>query len=115
MVKNTTNKFGMFIHWGVYAMTELHEQAIARYNIDNAEYERMAMTFNPVDYDPEKWVLLAKRAGMKYICFTSKHHDGFCMWDTKETDYNIMNTAYGKDLLDRGQIPRQACQGQPEL
>ncbi len=89
----------MFIHWGVYAMTGLHEQAIARYDIDNAEYEKMAMTFNPVDYDPEKWVLLAKRAGMKYICFTTKHHDGFCMWDTKETDYNIMNTAYGKDTL----------------
>jgi alpha-L-fucosidase len=59
----------------------------------------MAMQFNPTDYDPEKWVILAKQAGMKYICFTAKHHDGFCMWDTKQTDYNIMNTPYGKDVL----------------
>lgn len=93
------NKFGMFIHWGPYAITGLQEQALARYNIPYDEYESMAMSFNPTDYDPEKWVLLAKRAGMKYICFTTKHHDGFCMWDTAQTDYNIMNTPYGKDVL----------------
>lgn len=93
------NKFGMFVHWGPYAATGLQEQALARYNIPYDEYESMAMSFNPTDYDPEKWVLLAKRAGMKYICFTTKHHDGFCMWDTKQTDYNIMNTPYGKDVL----------------
>ena len=55
--------------------------------------------FNPVSYDPDRWVILAKNAGMKYICFTAKHHDGFCMWDTKQTDYNVMNTPYGKDVL----------------
>lgn len=93
------NKFGMFVHWGLYAMTGLHEQAINKYQINRAEYEGQINTFNPVDYDPEKWVLLAKAAGMKYICFTTKHHDGFCMWDTKYTDYNIMNTPYGKDTL----------------
>lgn len=89
----------MFIHWGPYATLGLHEQALARYNIPHADYEEMAMQFNPANYDPEKWVLLAKKAGMKYICFTAKHHDGFCMWDTKATDYNIMNTPYGKDVL----------------
>ncbi len=93
------NKFGMFIHWGPYATLGLHEQALARYNIPRDDYETMAMQFNPSEYDPEKWVLLAKKSGMKYICFTAKHHDGFCMWDTKQTDYNIMNTPYGKDVL----------------
>ena len=93
------NKLGMFIHWGLYSMLGMHEQALARYDLDSAEYEAMASRFNPVLYDPEKWVLLAKSAGMKYICFTTKHHDGFCMWDTKCTDYNVMNTPYGKDTL----------------
>lgn len=96
---NFDNKFGMFIHWGPYAALGLHEQALARYNIPHTEYEAMAMQFNPTEYNPEEWVLLAKKCGMKYICFTAKHHDGFCMWDTKATDYNIMNTPYGKDVL----------------
>lgn len=93
------NKFGMFIHWGIYSIPAVHEQVYARMDMSDEEYERYAKDFNPVCYDPEEWVLLAKRAGMKYICFTAKHHDGFCMWDTKYTDYNIMNTPYGKDVL----------------
>jgi len=93
------NKFGMFIHWGFYALTGLQEQAFARYGMDRAAYEDLMTQFNPVDYNPEEWVLLAKRAGMEYICFTAKHHDGFCMWDTKHTDYSIMHTPYGKDVL----------------
>ena len=93
------NKFGMFIHWGLYALTEQHEQALARYQIPFDEYETLAKKFNPTEYNPEEWVLLAKNAGMKYICFTTKHHDGFCMWDTKYTDYNVMNSPYGKDVL----------------
>ena len=95
----SNNKFGMFIHWGLYAQTELQEQAIARYNIPREEYEALINSFDPVNYDPEAWVLLAKKCGMQYICFTTKHHDGFCMRDTKYTDYNIMNTPYGKDVL----------------
>jgi len=93
------NKLGLFIHWGVYSMYALHEQVLARYDVSYEEYEARALTFDPKDYNPEQWVLLAKNAGMKYICFTAKHHDGFCMWDTKYTDYNIMNTVYGKDVL----------------
>ena len=93
------NKFGMFIHWGIYSLCGLHEQVLARYDIPHGEYEKLMHSFNPTEYDPSKWVKLAKKAGMKYICFTAKHHDGFCMWDTKETDYNIMNTPYGKDVL----------------
>ena len=101
------NKFGMFIHWGIYALTGLQDQAIVRYDLDKASYENLMYSFNPIDYDPEKWVLLAKKAGMKYICFTTKHHDGFCMWDTKYTDYNVMNTPYGKDVL---KMLSDACQ-----
>ena len=93
------NRFGMFIHWGVYALTGLQEQAFARYDMPRETYEALYKQFNPVKYDPEAWVLLAKSAGMKYICFTAKHHDGFCMWDTKYTDYSIMHTPYGRDVL----------------
>lgn len=93
------NKLGMFIHWGIYAHFEIHEQVFARWNMDRETYEKAADVFNPLDYDPEEWVLTAKKAGMKYICFTAKHHDGFCMWDTKYTDYSIMHTPYGKDVL----------------
>lgn len=101
------NKLGMFIHWGPYAEYGLHEQALARHGLPFEEYEKTAMAFNPTDYNPEEWVLLAKSAGMKYICFTTKHHDGFCMWDTKQTDYNIMNTPYQKDVL---KMLADACQ-----
>ena len=93
------NKLGMFIHWGIYSLTGIQEQAMARLNFNKKEYEALANEFNPVNYNAEEWVKLAKSAGMKYICFTTKHHDGFCMWNTKYSDYNIMNTPYGKDVL----------------
>jgi len=104
---NNKNKLGLFIHWGVYSVLGLHEQALSRYHLDAEKYEAMAMKFNPVAYDPEKWVLAAKNAGFQYICFTAKHHDGFCMWDTKFTNYNIMNTPYGQDVL---KMLADACQ-----
>ena len=91
--------YGMFIHWGIYSQLEYHEQVAAHKHMTHEEYEPLAKTFNPTEYDPEDWVLLAKNSGMKYICFTAKHHDGFCMWDTKYTDYKITNTPYGKDVL----------------
>lgn len=93
------NKFGMFIHWGLYSIVATHEQALARDNFKHENYVKLIKSFNPTDYNPEEWVIAAKNAGMKYLCFTAKHHDGFCMWDTKYTDYNIMNTPYGKDVL----------------
>ncbi len=96
--------FGMFIHWGVYSITEYHEQYLMRTQADRNDYEKLYKTFNPVAYNPEEWVLMAKQAGMKYICFTAKHHDGFCMWDTKQTDYNIMNTPYNRDVLKMLQL-----------
>ena len=93
------NRFGMFIHWGLYSHTGVQDQVFARMDWSRERYESLIHEFNPVKYDPEKWVLLAKEAGMEYICFTAKHHDGFCMCDTKYTDYSIMNTPYGKDVL----------------
>ena len=93
------NKFGMFIHWGLYGATGVQDQVFARMDWPREKYEALMHEFNPVKYDPEKWVLLAKEAGMEYICFTTKHHDGFCMWDTAYTDYKITNTPYGKDVL----------------
>ena len=93
------NKLGMFIHWGLYSVTGRQDQVYARMDWPREKYEALIHKFNPIQYNPEEWVLLAKSAGMKYICFTAKHHDGFCMWDTKYSDYNITNTPYGKDVL----------------
>lgn len=76
------HRFGMFVHWGIYALSEFHEQYRWKLSVPREEYAALAQQFNPVDFDPEEWVLLAKEAGMEYLCFTTKHHDGFCMWDT---------------------------------
>ncbi len=93
------HKFGMFVHWGIYSLTGYHEQARWRFFTPRAEYRKLMNEFNPVKFDPDEWVRLAKDAGMEYICFTTKHHDGFCMFDTKYTDFNIMNTPYHRDVL----------------
>ena len=93
------NCFGMFVHFGLYASLGYHEQALARRALDRAEYEHLTESFAPERGTPEEWVLLAKRAGMKYLCFTAKHHDGFCLWDTETTDYSVMHTPCGRDLV----------------
>jgi len=92
-------RFGMFIHWGIYSVHGWHEQEQWRKNVDKAEYVKLAEEFNPYLFCIDEWMETVKKAGMDYICFTTKHHDGFCMWDTKYTDYNIMNTPYKKDIL----------------
>jgi alpha-L-fucosidase len=93
-------KFGMFIHWGVYSVLEDGEWAMNNKKIPSAEYEKLPARFNPVKYDPAAWVALAKAAGMKYITITSKHHDGFAMFDSKVSDWNIVaRTPYKKDPL----------------
>ena len=91
-------RFGLFIHWGIYALGKYHEQEQWRLNIPAEKYEKYAKEFNPVKFDPAQWLDLCQECGMDYMVFTAKHHDGFCMWDTKETSYNIMNTPYGKNL-----------------
>lgn len=92
-------KLGMFIHWGIYSQTKWQEQVLWRNRLKRKDYEVLKDSFNPIEYDPEKWLDLAESAGMTFIVFTAKHHDGFCMYDTNYTDYNITNTPYGKDVL----------------
>ena len=92
-------KFGMFVHWGLYSIPAVHEQYWQRWNVPRNEYLKLAQEFNPKHFTPAKWLDLAQEAGMEYLVFTAKHHDGFCMWDTKHTDFNIMNTPYGKDVF----------------
>jgi len=92
-------RFGMFVHWGLYALPAWHEQILWRSDYKRSDYEKLAGEFNPVNFDPDAWLDAAEAAGMEYLCFTTKHHDGFCMWDTKQTDYRITNTPYSRDVL----------------
>lgn len=93
-------KFGLFVHWGVYSILGDGEWVMNNQNISIKEYERLPSFFNPVEFDSEKWVLMAKNAGMKYITITSRHHDGFSMFDSNASEYNIVDkTPYGKDVL----------------
>ena len=93
-------KFGLFIHWGVYSVLGDGEWVMNNQNISIKEYERLPGFFNPIEFDADKWVKMAKEAGMKYITITSRHHDGFSMFDSAASDYNIVDkTPYGKDVL----------------
>ncbi len=103
-------KFGLFIHWGTYSIPagiwkgeqiqKLGEQIQRHAKIPQDEYAKLAKSFNPVNFDADKWVAMAKRAGMKYIVITSKHHDGFNMFHTKLSDYNIVDaTPFGRDVV----------------
>ena len=92
-------RFGLFLHWGIYAAAGKGEWAYATCPWREDEYESMMNSFDPTEYDPEEWVRLAKDAGMKYIVLTTRHHDGFCMFDSHYTDYKITNTPYGKDVV----------------
>jgi alpha-L-fucosidase len=93
-------KFGMFIHWGVYSLLGDGEWVMNNQRIDKKTYEKLPAFFNPIDYNPAEWVSMAKAAGMKYIVITSKHHDGFAMFNSKLTDWDIIDgTPYKKDVL----------------
>lgn len=93
-------KFGMFIHWGVYSLLGDGEWVMNNQRIDKQTYQKLPAFFNPVNYDPKEWVAIAKAAGMKYITITSKHHDGFAMFGSKLTDWDIVDrTPYKKDVL----------------
>ena len=95
-------RFGMFIHWGLYSIPAWHEQILWRGNMRRFEYEELIHRFNPVAFDPDAWLDHMQEAGMEFLVVTAKHHDGFCLWDTAYTDYSVMNTPYGKDII--GQI-----------
>jgi len=102
-------RFGMFIHWGLYAVpagewngeTNHAEWIRTTAQIPKDTYGQFINEFNPKLYDPEKWVKIAKQAGMKYIVITSKHHDGFCLFDSEYTDFDISSTPFQKDLLKK--------------
>jgi alpha-L-fucosidase len=93
------NKFGMFIHWGPFSIPGDGEWVMNNRNITVKNYTRLEKFFNPIDFNAAEWVSMAKNAGMKYITLITRHHDGFSMWNTKYSDFNIMNTPYKKDIV----------------
>ena len=95
----TNDRFGMFIHWGIYAVPARHEWVKNRERISDEDYQIYFDRFDPDLYNPKEWAAKAKAAGMKYVVLTAKHHDGFCLWDSKHTDFKVTNTPYKKDLL----------------
>ncbi len=93
-------KFGLFVHWGVYSVLADGEWVMNNRRIPVQQYEKVPAFFNPTEYDPAEWVALVKAAGMKYITITSKHHDGFAMFHSKVSDYNVVDrTPYKRDVL----------------
>ncbi|MGD9930204.1 MAG: alpha-L-fucosidase [Mangrovibacterium sp.] len=99
-------KFGLFVHWGVYSVMAgggdygIAEWIMNQKQIPIKQYEKLPSFFNPTKFDPAEWVSMVKKAGMKYITITSKHHDGFTMYDSKVSDYDVVDrTPYGKDIL----------------
>lgn len=95
----THDRLGLFVHWGLYSLGARHEWLMSRERIKQTDYERYAGYFEADLYDPVEWAAQAKRAGMKYVVLTTKHHDGFCLWDSRLTDYTSVKSACGKDLV----------------
>lgn len=93
------SRFGMFIHWGLYAMPARHEWIKTRERIPEEKYDKYFRYFDPDLYDAREWARQAKAAGMKYAVLTTKHHEGFCMFDSAYTDYKCTNTPAGRDLV----------------
>jgi len=92
-------RFGMFVHWGLYSQLERHEWVMNRERIPASDYERLADTWKPKRWPALEWARLAKKAGMKYMVMTTKHHEGFCLWDSRQTDYNAARCGPGRDLV----------------
>lgn len=93
------DRFGMFIHWGLYSIPARGEWIRSTEKMSVDDYQQYFDEFDPIDYDPKKWAKAAKDAGMKYVVLTAKHHDGFCLFDSKYTDYKSTNTKCGRDLV----------------
>ena len=91
-------RFGMFIHWGPVSLTGYEIGWSRGRQTPIQEYDNLYKRFNPTKFDADQWVAVAKAAGMKYMILTTKHHDGFCLWDTKQTDFNIMHSPFGRDV-----------------
>ena len=103
------DRFGMFIHWGLYSQQTHGEWARSRREIQQKDYLKYLENFSPDLYDPQDWARRAKRAGMTHMTLTAKHHDGFCLWPSAETDFTVANTPHGKDLI--GPFV-EACRGE---
>jgi alpha-L-fucosidase len=93
------DRFGMFIHWGIYALAARHEWVKTRELISDENYQKYFSHFNPDLFQPKEWARQARLAGMKYFVITAKHHDGFCLWDSQFTDYKSTNTPAKRDLI----------------
>ncbi len=102
-------RFGLFIHWGPVSLkgTEIGWSRGTQVPIE--EYDHLYQQFNPTNFNAKQWMQVAREAGMKYVVFTTKHHDGFCMWDTKQTDFNVMRSPFGRDVVKE---LAAACRGQ---
>lgn len=92
-------RLGIFIHWGIYSLFAQGEWYMQDAGIDRHEYAKAANAFYPHSFDADQWIAAFKQAGAGYICFTTRHHDGFSMWDTKQSDFNIMHTPYQRDIV----------------
>ena len=92
-------RFGMFVHWGLYAQVGRNEWVMNRERIPLKDYEKLAETWKPKPRPAREWARLASQAGMKYMVMTTKHHEGFCLWDTQQTDYNAAKRGPGRDLV----------------
>jgi len=92
-------RFGMFVHWGLYALLGRHEWAMCVEAIEKGQYEKLTRRFRPKDRPARQWARLARDAGMKYMVMTTKHHEGYCLWDTSQTDFNAVARGPGRDLV----------------
>lgn len=92
-------RYGLFLHWGLYAIPAWHEQQQWRGRVPREEYVKLAAQWNPRNFNPHQWLDLMQEVGMEYICLTTKHHDGFCLWNTAQTQFNTMNTPFGRDIV----------------
>ncbi|MEM3026542.1 MAG: alpha-L-fucosidase [Thermoproteota archaeon] len=92
-------RLGIFIHWGIYSILGRGEWVMHNEKISVQEYEKLASVFNPVRFNADEWVSVFKEAGARYITFTTKHHDGFCMFDSRLTDYKVTRTPFRRDVL----------------
>ncbi|MBR3590451.1 MAG: alpha-L-fucosidase, partial [Alistipes sp.] len=94
------DRFGIFIHWGIYSMFAQGEWYLQNAGLDRDEYAKAADAFYPHRFDAKEWVSAIKASGAKYVCFTTRHHDSFSMWDTAESEYNIVDaTPFKRDVL----------------
>ena len=106
-------RIGMFVHWGIYSVAGRHSQTQWRYGMARADYEKFAERFTAEKFNADEFVDVAKSAGAEYIVFTSKHHDGFCMWDTATTSYKVTNTPAGRDVI--AELAEACCRGGVKL